>query len=72
VRPPKEKSFFSSTYRGIVVENRTNRVRRFCDRNVPRPDCYTTFPLSLSLTPFDRARRSDDTGRLHARRRIGY
>ena len=78
VRLPK-KIFGFQLLRQMSVETKTSIVRRFLWLGVARPDCCATFPSLLHLllcfrafTPFDSARGSDGTGRLCARRRIGY
>jgi hypothetical protein len=56
----------------MPVENKTGLVRRFLWSILRGKIAVRRFLCFCIFTPFDTARRSDGTGRLHARRRIGY
>src|SRR5271167_2994012 len=57
----------------MSVETKTGLVRRFLWSDVVRQDCFVRLFLCFCIfAPFDTARRSDGTGRLFDRRRIGY
>jgi hypothetical protein len=56
----------------MSVETKTGLVRRFFSRTSYGQIAVRLFLCFCIFAPFDTTRRSDGTGRLFARRRIGY